>query len=45
MQNIWQQKGPFSLAAYQGQTVRVSFRATTNTSKITTFRIDDVSLR
>ncbi len=35
----------FSLAAYKGQTVRVQFRATTDSSVTTTFRVDDVSLR
>lgn len=32
----------FSLAAYAGQTVRVQFRATTDSSMVTTFRLDDV---
>lgn len=35
----------FSLAAYKGQTVRVQFRATTDVSLATTFRVDDVSLQ
>lgn len=35
----------FSLAAYRGQTVRLQFRATTDVSLATTFRIDDVSLQ
>jgi Zn-dependent metalloprotease len=35
----------FSLAAYRGQTVRLQFRATTDPSLPTTFRIDDVSVR
>ena len=35
----------FSLAAWRGQTVRVQFRATTDSSLTTSFRIDDVSLR
>lgn len=34
-----------SLAAWRGQTVRVQFRATTDFSLVTSFRIDDVSLR
>ena len=34
-----------SLAAWRGQTVRVHFRATTDFSLPTSFRIDDVSLR
>jgi hypothetical protein len=42
--------GPYSqqavsLAAWAGQTVRVQFRATTDWSLATAFRIDDVSLR
>jgi hypothetical protein len=35
----------FSLAAWRGQTVRVQFRATTDVSLTTAFRVDDVSLR
>jgi hypothetical protein len=35
----------FSLASWRGQTVRVQFRATTDFSLPTAFRIDDVSLR
>ena len=35
----------FSLAAYKGQTVRVQFRNTTDSSVTTTFRVDDVSLK
>jgi hypothetical protein len=35
----------FSLANWRGQTVRVQFRATTDFSLPTSFRIDDVSLR
>ena len=34
----------FSLAAWRGQTVRVQFRATTDVSLPTSFRVDDVSL-
>jgi subtilisin family serine protease len=34
-----------NVAAYRGQTVRVQFRATTDASLPTTFRVDDVSLR
>ncbi len=34
-----------SVAAYRGQTVRVQFRATTDGSLPTAFRVDDVSLR
>ena len=35
----------FSLAPWRGQTVRVQFRATTDVSLTTAFRVDDVSLR
>ncbi|MEX2647288.1 MAG: S8 family serine peptidase [Gaiellaceae bacterium] len=35
----------FSLASWRGQTVRVQFRATTDSIYPTSFRIDDVSLR
>ena len=34
----------FSLASWRGQTVRVQFRATTDGSLTTAFRVDDVSL-
>ena len=35
----------FNLAAYRGQTVRIQFRSTTDSSVTTNFRVDDVSLR
>ncbi len=35
----------FNLAAYKGQTVRIQFRSTTDSSVATTFRVDDASLR
>jgi subtilisin family serine protease len=35
----------FSLAAWRGQSVRVQFRATTDVSLPTSFRVDDVSLK
>ena len=35
----------FSLAAYKGQTVRLQFRTTTDSSVTTTFRVDDVSVK
>lgn len=38
-------RGPFSLAPYAGQFVRLQFRVTTDRSAITTFRIDDASLK
>lgn len=34
-----------NLAAYKGQTVRVQFRSTTDSSLATTFRVDDASLQ
>jgi len=37
--------GPYSLLSFRGQTVRVQFRATTSNNRITTFRVDDVSLK
>jgi hypothetical protein len=36
-------RGPFGLSGFAGQTVRIQFRATTDFSLPTTFRIDDVS--
>lgn len=41
---VYSQKS-LNLSAYKGQTVRVQFRSTTDSSLATTFRIDDVSLR
>jgi hypothetical protein len=38
-------RGPFNLSAWAGQTVRIQFRATTDFSLITTFRVDDVSVQ
>ena len=35
----------FSLAAYKGQTVRVQFRSTMDSSITSTFRVDDASLK
>ena len=35
----------FSLAAYKGQTIRLQFRNTMDSSITTTFRVDDVSLK
>lgn len=34
-----------SLAAYKGQTVRIQFRSTTDTTLQSTFRVDDVSVK
>jgi hypothetical protein len=39
------QRGPYSLSAYAGQTVRIQFRATNNASSPTSFRVDDVSVK
>lgn len=36
-------RGPFSLTAFAGQTVRIQFRATEDVSLATSFRVDDVS--
>ncbi len=41
---VYSQKS-LSLAAYKGQTVRVQFRATTDSSLATTFRVDSASLK
>lgn len=41
---VYSQKS-LSLAAYKGQTVRVQFRATTDSSLTTTFRVDSASLK
>ena len=41
---VYSQKS-LSLAAYRGQTVRVQFRSTTDSSLATTFRVDDASLK
>lgn len=35
----------FSLASYAGQTIRIQFRSTTDSSAITTFRVDTVSVK
>jgi thermolysin len=40
--NDYSQKS-FSLAPYAGQTIRVQFRSTNDSSSITTFRLDDAS--
>ena len=38
-------RGPFSLSSFAGQTVRIQFRATTDGSLTSTFRVDDVSVK
>jgi hypothetical protein len=40
---VYTQRGPYSLATWAGQTVRIQFRATADSSLITTFRVDTVS--
>ena len=42
---LFTQQGNYSLAGFAGQTMRVQFRTTTNSSLLTTFRIDDVSVK
>lgn len=39
------QRGPFSLLAYKGQTVRVQFRTTTDSSLTTNFRVDTAAVQ
>ena len=39
------QRGAFNLGAFAGQTIRVQFRVVSNGSLLTTFLIDDVSVR
>jgi hypothetical protein len=41
---VYSQKS-LNMSAYKGQTVRVQFRATTDSSLATTFRVDDASLK
>jgi thermolysin len=41
---VYSQKS-FDLSAYKGQTVRVQFRSTTDSSVTTSFRVDDASLK
>ncbi len=38
-------RGPYSLAAFAGQTVRIQLRATTDSSLTSTFRVDDVTVQ
>jgi thermolysin len=42
---VYSQKGTFNLLAYKGQTVRIQFRGTTDSTLPTTFRFDDVTLQ
>jgi hypothetical protein len=43
--NAYTLRGAFNLSSFAGQTVRIQFRATTDISLITSFRVDDVSVR
>jgi Subtilase family/Viral BACON domain len=42
---VYSLRGAYSLANFAGQTVRIQFRGTTDVSLITSFRVDDVSVR
>ncbi len=42
---VYAQKGAFSLSSFAGQTVRIQFRATTDVTLPTSFRVDDVSVK
>jgi hypothetical protein len=39
------QRGPYSLASFAGQTVRIQFRSTNDITLPSIFRIDDVSVK
>lgn len=43
--NAYTLRGAYNLSAFAGQTVRIQFRTTTDSSLVTTFRIDDVSVQ
>jgi Subtilase family len=43
--NAYTLRGAYNLSSFAGQTVRIQFRATTDSSLITSFRVDDVSVR
>lgn len=43
--NAYTLRGAYNLSAFAGQTVRIQFRGTTDSSLITSFRIDDVSVQ
>ena len=43
VRNVWSQDA-ISLAAFAGQTVRISFEATTDSSLVSSFYVDDVSI-
>jgi bacillolysin len=38
-------RGNYNLARFAGQTVRIQFRTTTDSSAVTNFRVDDVSVK
>lgn len=38
-------RGPYNVSSFAGQTVRIQFRATEDSSLTTTFRVDDVSVK
>lgn len=42
---VYSLRGPFSVASFAGQTVRIQFRATEDFSLPTSFRVDDVSVK
>ncbi|MBO0722078.1 MAG: hypothetical protein J2P41_14735, partial [Blastocatellia bacterium] len=42
---VYTLRGSYSLASFAGQTVRIQFRGTTDASLITSFRVDDVSVK
>ena len=42
---VYSKKGGFSLLGFKGQTVRLQFRVTTDSSLPTTFRVDTVSVK
>ncbi len=42
---VYSQKGAFNLLSFRGQTIQLRFRVVNDSSNVTTFRIDDVSIR
>ncbi len=42
---VYVQRGAFNLGGYAGQTVRIQFRSTQDSSLPTSFRVDDVSVK
>jgi hypothetical protein len=43
--NSYTLRGAYNLSGFAGQTVRIQFRATTDVTLVTTFRVDDVSVK